>query len=77
MVFAREIAEAADPQAKRAEMITAYRDTFATPFMPASRGLVDDIIDPALTRAKGAFTLEQLAGKRKLRPAKKHGVFPS
>jgi len=77
VVFAREIKEAEDPAAKRTEMIEAYRDTFATPFMAASRGLVDDIIDPAQTRAKVAFALEQLAGKRKLRPAKKHGVFPS
>ncbi|MCL2735181.1 MAG: acyl-CoA carboxylase subunit beta [Propionibacteriaceae bacterium] len=77
VVFAREIKEAEDPDAKRLEMIESYRDTFATPFMAASRGLVDDIIDPADTRAKVAFALEQLAGKRKIRPAKKHGVFPS
>ena len=77
VVFAKQIAEAEDPDAERAEMIEAYRDTFATPFMAASRGLVDDIIDPADTRAKVAFALEQLAGKRKLRPAKKHGIFPS
>ena len=77
VVFAREIKEAADPEAKRVEMIEDYRETFSTPFMAASRGLVDDIIDPADTRAKIAFALEQLAGKRKLRPAKKHGVFPS
>jgi methylmalonyl-CoA carboxyltransferase large subunit len=77
VVFAREIKAADDPEAKRAEMIQEYRDTFATPFMAASRGLVDDIIDPAETRSKVAFALEQLAGKRKIRPAKKHGVFPS
>ncbi|MCL2471783.1 MAG: acyl-CoA carboxylase subunit beta, partial [Propionibacteriaceae bacterium] len=77
VVFAREIKDADDPEAKRVEMIESYRDTFATPFMAASRGLVDDIIDPAETRAKVAFALEQLAGKRKVRPAKKHGIFPS
>jgi methylmalonyl-CoA carboxyltransferase large subunit len=77
VVFAKEIKQADDPEAKRTEMIEEYRGTFATPFMAASRGLVDDIIDPADTRAKIAFALEQLAGKRKLRPTKKHGVFPS
>ncbi|MDR0847704.1 MAG: acyl-CoA carboxylase subunit beta [Propionibacteriaceae bacterium] len=77
VVFAREIKAAEDPDARRAELIEDYRDTFSTPFMAASRGLVDEIIDPAETRAKIAFALEQLAGKRKLRPAKKHGVFPS
>ncbi len=77
VVFAKEIKAAEDPEAKRTEMIQTYRDTFATPFMAASRGLVDDIIDPAETRSKVAFALEQLAGKRKIRPTKKHGVFPS
>ena len=77
VVFNREIKEAADPEAKRVEMIESYRETFSTPFMAASRGLIDDIIDPADTRAKVAFALEQLAGKRKQRPPKKHGVFPS
>jgi methylmalonyl-CoA carboxyltransferase large subunit len=77
VVFAREIKEAEDPDAKRAEMIEQYRSTFSTPFMAASRGLIDDIIDPADTRAKVAFALEQLASKRKQRPAKKHGVYPA
>lgn len=77
VVFAREISQAEDADAKRLEMIEAYRETFSTPFMAASRGLIDDIIDPAETRAKVAFALETLANKRKLRPAKKHGVFPS
>ncbi|MDR0489456.1 MAG: acyl-CoA carboxylase subunit beta [Propionibacteriaceae bacterium] len=77
VVFAREIKEADDPDAKRAEMIEAYREAFSTPFMAASRGLVDDIIDPADTRARVAFALEQLASKRKQTPPKKHGVFPS
>jgi methylmalonyl-CoA carboxyltransferase large subunit len=77
VVFAREIKNAEDPDAKKVEMIEKYREAFSTPFMAASRGLIDDIIDPAETRAKVAFALEQLAGKRKIRPAKQHGVFPS
>jgi len=77
VVFAKEIEADPDPGTKRAEMIDEYRQTFATPFMAAARGLVDDIIDPADTRAKVAFALETLAGKRKSRPVKKHGVFPS
>jgi methylmalonyl-CoA carboxyltransferase large subunit len=45
--------------------------------MAASRGLVDDIIDPADTRHEIAMALELLAGKRELRPAKKHGLGPA
>ena len=44
--------------------------------MAASRGLVDDIIDPADTRREIALSLELLAGKRQVRPAKKHGLGP-
>jgi methylmalonyl-CoA carboxyltransferase large subunit len=76
IVFRKEIASAEDPAAKRDELVEAYRNTFATPFMAASRGLVDDIIDPGDTRRKVAMALELLASKRELRPAKKHGLGP-
>ena len=44
--------------------------------MAASRGLVDDIIDPADTRREVAMALEILTNKRVARPAKKHGLGP-
>lgn len=76
VVFRREIAEAEDPVARRAELVEEYRETFSTPFVAASRGLVDDIIDPGDTRRKVAMALELLVAKRQLRPAKKHGLGP-
>jgi methylmalonyl-CoA carboxyltransferase large subunit len=76
VVFRKEIAAADDPDARRAELVEEYRNTFATPFMAASRGLVDEIIDPGETRRALAQTLEMLASKRVLRPAKKHGLGP-
>ncbi len=76
VVFKREIAAADDPVAKRAEMVETYRETFSTPFMAASRGLVDDVINPEDTRRKVAMALELLSAKRELRPAKKHGLNP-
>ena len=76
IVFRKEIAAAEDPVAKRAELVEEYRNTFSTPFMAASRGLVDDIIDPGETRGKIAAALELLQAKRLLRPAKKHGLGP-
>ena len=57
-------------------MFESYRETFWTPFMAASRGLVDDIIDPADTRHEVAMALELEINKRELRPAKKHGNMP-
>jgi len=56
--------------------VDEYRETFSTPFVAASRGLVDDIINPADTRRKVAMALELLVNKRELRPAKKHGLGP-
>jgi methylmalonyl-CoA carboxyltransferase large subunit len=77
IVFRREIAEAEDPAAKRVEVIEEYRSTFSTPYVAASRGLVDDIIDPARTRELVSKALEMLIAKRDIRPAKKHGLGPT
>ncbi|HVK44380.1 MAG TPA: acyl-CoA carboxylase subunit beta [Micropruina sp.] len=76
VVFRREISAADDPVSRRAELVEEYRDTFSTPFVAASRGLVDDVIDPGDTRRKVAMALELLIAKRQLRPAKKHGLGP-
>src|SRR5665648_10624 len=76
VVFKREIAAADDPETKREELVQLYRDTFATPYVSAARGLVDDIIEPSDTRRKVARALENLAAKRDLRPPKKHGLIP-
>jgi methylmalonyl-CoA carboxyltransferase large subunit len=76
IVFRKEIQEAEDKAGKRKEMIAKYREAFSNPFVAAGRRLVDDVIDPALTRYHLAQTLEYLATKRELRPAKKHGLMP-
>jgi methylmalonyl-CoA carboxyltransferase large subunit len=76
IVFRKEIKAAEDPAAKRAELIEAYRDTFSTPYFAAGRRLVDEIIEPAYTRAAVAQALETLHTKREMRPAKKHGLIP-
>jgi methylmalonyl-CoA carboxyltransferase 12S subunit len=77
IVFRREIAEAEDPEARRAELVDEYRSTFSTPYVAAARGLVDDIIDPARTREHVSRALEMLVSKRSIRPAKKHGLSPT
>ncbi|MFL5274184.1 MAG: acyl-CoA carboxylase subunit beta [Anaeromyxobacteraceae bacterium] len=76
IVFRKEVAEAADPAARRAELVDRYRSTFSSPYMAAARRLVDDIIDPAETRRRVAQALEYLHAKRELRPQKKHGLMP-
>jgi methylmalonyl-CoA carboxyltransferase large subunit len=76
IVFRREINAADDPAAKRAELIEAYREAFAKPYVAAARRLVDEIIEPATTRAAIAKALEEFHTKREMRPAKKHGLIP-
>ena len=76
VVFRKEIADAEDPAAKRAELVQLYRDAFATPYVSAARSQVDDIIEPAQTRRAVARALEQLTNKRDIRPPKKHGLIP-
>ena len=76
IIFRKEIEGAEDKNAKRKEKIDEYRNTFANPYVAASRGYIDDVIDPAETRMKIARALEMLSSKRDSRPAKKHGNLP-
>jgi len=76
IVFRKEMQEAADKAAKRAELIEQYRAAFASPYIAAGRRLVDDIIEPQHTRKHLAQALEYLQNKRDHRPQKKHGLIP-
>ena len=76
VVFRKEIQQAGDPAARRKQLIEDYRSTFASPYVAASRRLIDDIIEPAATRRYLAAALSALKTKRELRPGKKHGLIP-
>ena len=77
IVFRRESTEAgSDKVERRRALIEQYREAFSNPYVAAGRRLVDDVIDPALTRRHIAQSLEYLSTKRELRPPKKHGLMP-
>ncbi len=76
IIFRKEIKESDDPQKTREEKIDQYSKEFATPYKAAERGFVDDVIEPAATRARLVDAFDMLASKRETRPAKKHGNFP-
>lgn len=76
IVFAKEIKGAEDPDKKRAELVEAYRDEFASPYQAAANGLISDVIDPAQTRSLVSLGLRGLLSKRETRPPKKHGNIP-
>jgi len=76
VVYRDEVAKAEDPDARRAELIEEYRARFANPYIPASRGFLDDVIDPRETRHKIIRSLEMLQNKADRNPPKKHGNIP-
>lgn len=76
IIFKNDIAQSDDPITARADKIEEYRNKFATPFVAAQRGYVDDVIEPDSTRPRIIAALEMLRSKREQRPAKKHGNLP-
>jgi propionyl-CoA carboxylase beta chain len=76
IVFRKEIEQAPDPEAKRAELIEAYKAEFANPYTAAERGYVDDVIEPRRTRPVVVEALETALSKRERRPSRKHGNIP-
>jgi acetyl-CoA carboxylase carboxyltransferase component len=76
IIFRKDIAGADDPVAKRDELGEDYREKFAHPYVAASRGYIDDVIEPRETRPRLIEALETLQAKRDRNPAKKHGNIP-
>jgi acetyl-CoA carboxylase carboxyltransferase component len=76
IVYRRELQTAADPDARKAELVDEYTERFANPYGAAERGYVDDVIDPADTRAKVIAGFELLRSKREELPRRKHGNSP-
>ncbi len=76
IIFRKELAEAKEPEKRRAELVKEYRQKFANPYISASRGYIDDVIEPRYTRPRLINALEMLSNKRDSNPAKKHGNIP-
>jgi propionyl-CoA carboxylase beta chain len=76
IIFRKEIQEAKDPKQKHAELVAEYRQKFASPYIAAQKGYIDEVIDPAQTRPKLISALESLTTKREQRPARKHSNLP-
>ena len=76
VISRKEISESKDPNATRSKLIDEYKEKFSSPFLAASRGYIDDVIDPAETRSKIATSLEIFSKKFLDNPPKKHGNIP-
>jgi acetyl-CoA carboxylase carboxyltransferase component len=75
ILMRRQLAEAEDPVAARAQMIAGFQQTIDV-YGAAGNGMIDDVIDPRETRATICRGLEMSAGKRVLRPARRGPVVP-
>lgn len=76
IIFKREISHAEDHEGKWQEMEQLYADTFANPYRAAERGFIDEVIEPAETRAKLIRAFKMLENKVANNPRKKHGNIP-
>jgi propionyl-CoA carboxylase beta chain len=76
ILFRKDIDESEDPAAAMDARVAEYTEKFANPYVAASRGYVDDIIDPRDTRPRLIDALETLRTKRDRNPPKKHGNIP-
>jgi len=76
IIYRGVLADADDPDAKRAELIDDYKAHFANPYAAAERGYIDDVIVPHQTRPKLIKALRTLQNKRVEQPKRKHGNIP-
>ena len=76
ILFRRRIAEADDPKAETDRLIKDYEEQFAHPYIAASRGYLDDVIDPRETRPRLIESLRMVQNKRETGPPRKHGNIP-
>jgi acetyl-CoA carboxylase carboxyltransferase component len=75
-IFRKELSQSEDPLKRKNELVQEYREKFANPYIAASRGFIDDVIEPRETRQRLINGLEMLSNKRDSNPPKKHGCIP-
>jgi propionyl-CoA carboxylase beta chain len=76
IIHRREIKDAADPVAAEKRLVDEYNEKFANPYIAASFGFIDNVIEPSRTRRHLVTALEALRQKQQSLPPKKHGNIP-
>lgn len=76
IIFKKEISESAEPEVTKKEKEKEYSDKFANPYVAASKGFIDAVIEPEETRTILVKSLKMTRSKEETRPSKKHGLPP-
>ncbi|MCU0460985.1 MAG: acyl-CoA carboxylase subunit beta [Bacteroidales bacterium] len=76
IIFRKEIMSSDDPDGTRKQKIEEYKQKFANPYVAASRGYVDAVIEPEETRRFLLHSLAVSEQKSIQMPEKKHGLPP-
>jgi acetyl-CoA carboxylase carboxyltransferase component len=76
IIYKKELSGAKDVEAKSAELKERYAALFATPYVAARKGYIDDVIAPASTRFRIVKALEMLATKQDVNPPRRHSNIP-
>ena len=76
IIFRKEIANSKDHDEKKAELVKDYRKKFSNPYVAASKGYIDNVIEPQETREKLISALKSIYRKREELPKRKHGNIP-
>ncbi len=76
IIYRSELATASNVEETRAQLVEEYKDKFANPYVAASKGFIDDVIDPRETRGRIIRALDMLRTKNDHIPPKKHGNTP-
>jgi len=76
IIFRREIMGSDDPEKIRKQKVKEYKDKFANPYVAASKGYIDSVIEPQETRKLLLHAIEVSQNKSSAGPKKKHGIPP-
>ncbi len=76
ILYRKQLKEAKDPSALKAKLVAEYTEKFANPYVTASKGYIDEVIQPSHTRQRVIEAFEFIQNKRDTNPAKKHGNIP-
>jgi len=76
IIFRKEIAEAENPEEMRQQKIKEYKEKFANPYVAASQGYIDEVIEPKETRSRILHAMKVSENKSVYLPSKKHGIPP-